>query len=394
MNTERLRTALENVAKVHAALDMTASYMMRLSEPDRALRNPATAEPSMLALIEALRNDPELEIFNNKALVIAGVKRLFTYATLASWLISRTTKIDETLEDLATYLNAKEFQCDQVLAFYGLDLDQPADLGDGISLLPWERLPESPEKQMVSFSRTQIIHMISGKPSALYRSFKTIKRHIKAESDTLSQKEHTPEFELHDALICIGLAMPWRWQILASWVGIPKWVPTFSPYEPSRSIDQCWPKKLLPEALAEAKKLFASFHKRDQNTKAHIRLAMERLNQMAEKGVVDAAIDLGIALETLYLNDPGEDRGELTFRMKIRSARFLGRDEADRQRIFDLVGELYTLRSAAVHKGKLPAKYSVRSVREVLDKGFDLGTQTVRRFIVEGSPNWNEVQMN
>jgi hypothetical protein len=121
---------------------------------------------------------------------------------------------------------------------------------------------------------------------------------------------------------------------------------------------------------------------------------MERLNQMAEKGVVDAAIDLGIALETLYLNDSGDDRGELTFRMKIRSARFLGRGEEDRQRIFDLVGELYTLRSVAVHKGKLPTKYTVRSVRELLDKGFDLGIQTVRRFISEGSPNWNEVQMN
>ena len=144
MNTERLRTALDNTVKVYGALDSTAKYTMLLSGPDRAQSHPANAEPSMVALIEALRKEPELEIFNNKALVIAGVKRLFNYTNLASWLINRSLeiKIDQTLEDLATYLKAKEFQCDQVLAFYGLDLDQPADLGEGISLLPWEHLPE------------------------------------------------------------------------------------------------------------------------------------------------------------------------------------------------------------------------------------------------------------
>jgi hypothetical protein len=54
---------------------------------------------------------------------------------------------------------------------------------------------------------------------------------------------------------------------------------------------------------------------------------MRRLN------LVDSSIDLGIVLETLYLSDMGDDRGELSFRLRTRVARgFLGNNENEKKK--------------------------------------------------------------
>lgn len=110
----------------------------------------------------------------------------------------------------------------------------------------------------------------------------------------------------------------------------------------------------------------------------------------------DAAIDLGIALEVLYLGGTGsEGLGELTFRLRIRAARFLGTDEADKKRLFNLVGDLYRLRSKAVHEGKLaPDKPGGRSTKEMLSEGYAIAAETVRRFITDQEPNWDKVMFD
>ena len=111
---------------------------------------------------------------------------------------------------------------------------------------------------------------------------------------------------------------------------------------------------------------------------------------MQHEKVVDAAIDLGIALEALYLSDLSDDRGELTFRLRIRAARFIGTHAAERKRIFELVGKLYGLRSTAVHIGRLKGQPS--SIRQLLNEGFLLGVQSIRKSIAAGEPDWDAVQ--
>jgi hypothetical protein len=393
MNKDQLRIALENIVKVCSSSDPLERIRMQTWWALDAQKDPSHANPIMVALLEALRIEPELHIFCGKALVISGARHNLSYAALATWLIRRCFEVGSTqsLEDLEFYLQSKEFPCEQTLAFFGLNTEKPADLGHGITIFPWTALPESSEKQYVRQFR--ILNPFNGEPSALYRTFITTNRFQKSDNNTSAQSNGSPDIELRDALMCIGLAVPADPQKIASWTSFPKWVPISSPSEQYRRIEPTSGRAFPQSTITEIRRLFASFHSRTDNTKARLRLAMERLNQMRHKGVVDAAIDLGIALETLYLNDLADDRGELTFRLRIRSARFLGCDSTDRRRIFDLVGELYKRRSIAVHTGKAPPKLSARVIRELLDEGFELGAETVKRFIVDGEPDWNAVQL-
>ncbi len=87
-------------------------------------------------------------------------------------------------------------------------------------------------------------------------------------------------------------------------------------------------------------------------TKDAVRLPMQRLSlAMRRLTNVDSAIDLGIALESIFLNDLQDDRGELTFRLRIRVTRWMEDDVSKRPNLYQLVGDLYTLRSRAAHSG-------------------------------------------
>jgi len=108
---------------------------------------------------------------------------------------------------------------------------------------------------------------------------------------------------------------------------------------------------------------------------------------------VDAAIDLGIALEALFLSDMDEERGEPTFRLKIRAARYLGSAKAERDGLFALVGDLYGARSSAVHTGHVSDQLRGRPIRDVLAEGYSVAARAIRRMILEGPPDWGQVML-
>jgi hypothetical protein len=122
---------------------------------------------------------------------------------------------------------------------------------------------------------------------------------------------------------------------------------------------------------------------------------MQRLNRAMRRGVpVDASSDLGIALEGLFLADMPEERGELTFRLRTRAARFLAGTEVDRKKIFTLVGDLYGMRSSAVHTGAVSATIRGQPVQQTLENGYALTADAIRRFVMHGEPNWDTVMFS
>ena len=207
--------------------------------------------------------------------------------------------------------------------------------------------------------------------------------------------------EIYDALMCMGLVGPFAHQAVASWMSPPRWMPLNHGGTFLSDIEGSYSSQSFPEdARAAAGSLFEAFCALPVELQARLRLAMQRLNRAMRRGIpvdaADAAIDLGIALEVLYLGGTGsEGLGELTFRLRICAARFLGTDEADKKRLFNLVGDLYGLRSKAVHEGKLaPDKPGGRSTKEMLSEGYSIAAETVRRFITDQEPNWNKVMFD
>jgi hypothetical protein len=159
-------------------------------------------------------------------------------------------------------------------------------------------------------------------------------------------------------MLCVGIVVPCAPALLVSWLNVPASVPHrgdtiyVAPTSLSARYD-IWRAEHGPLG----RKLFESFCALDDPRKDALRLPMQRLNSaMRRASAVDSAVDLGIALEALFLNDLDDDRGELTFRLRLRMARFLEQEKAKRHDLFQLAGDLYSIRSVAVHTGRIPEK--------------------------------------
>ena len=197
--------------------------------------------------------------------------------------------------------------------------------------------------------------------------------------------------ELEDAFMCLALVGPYGPHILASWISEPVWAPVRSGvtmFPLSEGFGRG--SEISADECSQARDLFAAFCMRNKQLQARLRLAGQRLlRAMRRVTPVDASIELGIALEVLYLKD---SNGELSFRLKTRAARFLGTTEAERKDISTLVGDIYNLRSKAVHTGSVEQKpVHGRTVQQVLQEGFRLTAKTIRLFITSGEPDWGQV---
>ena len=157
--------------------------------------------------------------------------------------------------------------------------------------------------------------------------------------------------------------------------------------------------ELSPDQIQRAGILCAQFRGLDERDKEHLRIPLDRLNRSKDRvNTVDSAIELGIALESLFLTD--DEKGEIGFRLRTRTARFLETEEAARLNTALLVRDLYDLRSTAVHTGRLKnmVKRSGTKARvvvpDLLQEGYDIVTRAIVKIIEGGAAlNWKEFDL-
>ena len=103
--------------------------------------------------------------------------------------------------------------------------------------------------------------------------------------------------------------------------------------------------------IEEAKRLYKNLVKFGEKDSAKLRIVIERwMKSKTPEAPIDQLIDLAIAFEALYLSDTND---ELTFKLGVRAAWYLGEDKADRQKLLKKFKDIYKRRSNAVHNGQL-----------------------------------------
>ena len=117
------------------------------------------------------------------------------------------------------------------------------------------------------------------------------------------------------------------------------------------------------------------------------------IDEITDEKPIDKIIDLGIAFEALYLSDVKE---ELTFRLGVRAAWYLGEDKTEREKLLKKFGDIYRCRSNAVHNGKLDEtiRFGGERIRrsEFIAKAQDLCRQSILKIIEDGEfPDWNSL---
>ena len=137
---------------------------------------------------------------------------------------------------------------------------------------------------------------------------------------------------------------------LSTYIGIG--ASGYTLFNPRRSFDES---VLLKTPLVEAiKTLYRGLTELPPETWDKLRISIDRwAKSMAEKDPIDQIIDLGIALETLYVPDA---QGEVRFRFALHAAWHLGKNKPQRQKLREEFTEIYDARSDIVHTGQLRGK--------------------------------------
>ena len=102
----------------------------------------------------------------------------------------------------------------------------------------------------------------------------------------------------------------------------------------------------------QVRDIFVALNSFEGNARQSLRIAIDRISSaIKSRDFESKVIDIGIALEVILLHDQKES-GELSYRLALRGARFLGTTKVERIANFKLLRRTYKLRSNAVHNGR------------------------------------------
>lgn len=393
MSDETLKELIDGVAASLKVREMVSRRTPEFLEYD---------SDAVQRAAEGLSDHPASEIFDGRWQAFVGVTRRVGTQQLAKWLGARSAEVglEQALEDLDRYAGCDWFPVRQVMALRGIEVDESHGLTDSIALVPFEDLPESQKKRRITPDLTSL-H--GDKPTAaLVRRLQHPKVHVERAADIPDDLKRVKEAEdLEDARLCLSLAGPCGPVEVAKWATAAEWVPClggehtggFSIHLPV-STEVTQREELSAEEVEQAAAFLNKFSGADGSTRDWLQIALERFNSAYQRSAqVDRAIDLGIAIETTFLHDI-EQFGEFTFRIRTRAARLLGSSASERLELYRLFGDLYGLRSSAVHEGRLPSgKKHGRTPKEILEEGFEQLATAIRKIVDEEVSDWHAVTL-
>lgn len=367
-------------------LRSTLAYLLeQIDDPYNYQQNLLAIE-QLAAKIESI---PELSMFNNEQRLVSHGSHGLSSRGLAYDLILRAsdTTLDRALADLHRYVNSSTMKLRKMLFVGGIQFDGAVDFGNGITAAPFSAETRPPRLYNPGFN--------SGFEEDL-----RVDALLWEDLDFPVVHGHTdvavPDFwdfsALDDVRLCLSLAGPSGPVQIGTSIAATEWIPCFGPLgevphrEESRSCARLSIEEI--EYAADAHRLFLE---RPTNHKKQLRIALERLNwAKRRRWEVDQAIDLGIACEATFGAERPFD-ASINFTLRIRAAYFLGTTYSERERIYSLLSDLYSLRSSAVHRGNISESRGERNVHEIMDAGCILVRDALYKILHQGEPNWTEV---
>ena len=147
------------------------------------------------------------------------------------------------------------------------------------------------------------------------------------------------------------------------------------------------------EHVEEAVSIYEALNGLDEKTTQKLGVPIKRwIKSKTEQSLVDSFIDLGITLESLYL-DSGTQ--ELGFRLRLRAALFMEEDVEKRESLMKEVGHIYGLRSRAVHHGVIERnEETLISITKAQDLCRESIIKTIFHTKETGQlPNWSRMEL-
>ena len=127
-----------------------------------------------------------------------------------------------------------------------------------------------------------------------------------------------------------------------------------------------------------------------------LQVPIERwIKSKTNQASVDKMIDLGIAMESFYLDGPRE---QLSFRFRLRGSLHLSEEVPQRKRLMREFSDIYKYRSRAVHGGMLPDRVKVDSewmaMPQYIERSQRLFGWSLMKVIESGVlPDWESLEL-
>ena len=146
--------------------------------------------------------------------------------------------------------------------------------------------------------------------------------------------------------------------------------------------------------VGEAKRLYEKLVNPSSNVAGRLQIPIDRwIKSKTSQASEDKIIDLGVALEALYLSDTNYNR-EIGFRFSLHAAWHLGENKEQRKALMQEFKAIYDWRSRVVHTGKLPKKIRNKpeEVEAFITKAQDLCRDSIMKILEDGKfPDWNDL---
>lgn len=167
---------------------------------------------------------------------------------------------------------------------------------------------------------------------------------------------------IKDIIRCLTLVGPCSPQVLETFYGYRQRTPLSNPNVHLTS-SQPWSEfQQIPVEprcgifeLSTAKEIVDKYLALPTEYRENLRIPLERLNNAVKRlATCDRAIELGIAYESLLGKDKDPDPEiSITSALRENGTLLHGGSEEKRKEVSDLIRDIYSIRSKAVHKGKL-----------------------------------------
>lgn len=361
-----------------------------------ALRDVPDSVPRELReLLSVVQATPALEFFNHAAQCVLGNEEQVDFRFLVQWLISRGQQVGakQTVNDVDRYLNSETIEVTENLAIDGFGVERNIELGE-YELVAWNDVAMTDTKWLVA-----VRELFGGEipTAAVIKRHKIQRLHVRAWGPFAPRVPLSIEPAL-DVLRCVTAVAGAGFLLLHHWFEPPEW----APWAVSRSgfrVDSrpIFFRIVLSEAMVpQLRESVSHLRNLDESSRLRLRVPLDRLNRsyLADLRSVNKAIEIGIALESLYA--PTKLSEGIAFAVRTRAARFLGGSLAERRGIVATLRDVYDLRSRAVHAGRFDVEGAPKKwrddarVRKVLEDGQRLVGQSLVKVIQEGEPNWEE----
>jgi hypothetical protein len=344
---------------------------------------------------EALSAIPELVALNGGTMDAGNFGLPFGIDDeLAKWTIGRMliTDAHSTVQDLIAFVGNR-IELTDYLAFTGNTIEKVVELSDNVHLLPMDMVPRYDTlAQALGAPQMQLLA-----PTGVIRRVRIKSPFVARDLDPFRQRENHEL--LRELSVVMGVHHSYPVFDGVVFTAVPESVPFGMPGGCSSWIPEIRPSSLPPAPpLTDADiQTLRGYLRLGRATQQRLALPLQRLRlSLIRVTLVDRAVDLGIALESLLI--AGDKHTELVETGALRAAILIGGEHLERERSDAVYRKFYNeLRSPAVHTGVIETKplkikhVGERSAVDLLALAQTLCGSLISRIIELGAfPDWRK----